>query len=109
MTVGAPMTIGAPQAARSPIRAAGMPPISTVGQPGGAITVGGCTAGGGNEQMCGVPTVAAGNPAIRTVGTPGGAITPGCPVGSPTLAAAGIAVSSVTQLILTRAAETEHR
>src|SRR5690349_23948758 len=98
MTVGAPMTIGAPQAAISPIRAAGMPPISTVGQPGGAITLGGCTAGGGKEQMCGVPTVAAGIPAISTVGTPGGPITPGCPVGSPTLAAGGIEPTSFSSV-----------
>jgi hypothetical protein len=76
-TVGAPTTIGAPHNDMSPIRAAGIPPISTVGQPGGAMAVGGCTAGGGNEQMCGVPTVAAGIPAINTVGTPGGAMTPG--------------------------------
>ncbi len=85
------MTIGAPQADMSPIRAAGMPPISTVGQHGGMIAVGGCTAGGGKLQMCGVPTVAAGIPAMSTVGTPGGPITPGWPVGSPTLAAGGIA------------------
>src|SRR5690348_7510026 len=85
------MMIGAPQAAMSPIRAAGMPPMSTVGLPGGTMADGGCTAGGGNEQMCGVPTVAAGIPAISTVGTPGGPITPGCPVGSPTLAIGGIA------------------
>src|SRR5689334_2259956 len=70
-------TIGAPHNDMSPIRAAGIPPISTVGQPGGAMAVGGCTAGGGNEQICGVPTVAAGMPAINTVGTPGGAMTPG--------------------------------
>ena len=86
-TVGAPTMIGAPQMDMSPIRAAGSPPISTVGHPGGAIADGGCTAGGGNEQMCGVPTVAAaphpsptraaGMPAMRTVGTPGGPITPG--------------------------------
>ena len=86
------MTIGAPQPARSPIRAAGMPPISTVGQPGGTIGVGGCTAGGGNEQVCGVPTVAAGIPAISTVGTPGRPDHPGCPVGSPTRAAGGMSV-----------------
>ena len=71
-----------------------MPPISTVGQPGGANALGGCTAGGGKEQMCGVPTVAAGIPPISTVGTPGGPMTPGCPVGSPTLAAGGMVVLS---------------
>jgi len=84
--------IGAPHAAMSPTRAAGMPPISTVGQPGGTIADGGCTAGGGNEQMCGVVTVAAGSPAMSTVGTPGGPMTPGCPVGSPTRAAGGTVV-----------------
>src|ERR1044072_287144 len=71
-----------------------MPPIRTVGQPGGTIAGGGCGTTPGNEQMCGVPTVAAGMPAMSTVGTPGGPITPGCPVGSPTRAAAGIARSS---------------
>ena len=40
-TVGAPITIGAPQPDMSPMRAAGLPPISTVGQPGGMIVVGG--------------------------------------------------------------------
>jgi hypothetical protein len=90
------MMIGAPQADISPIRAAGIPPINTVGHPGGAITVGGWTAGGGKEQMCGVLTVAAGIPPINTVGTPGGPITPGCPVGSPTRAAGGIATSSIS-------------
>src|SRR5262245_3798156 len=89
-TVGAPITTGAPHPAMSPIRIAGSPPMRTVGQPGGIIVDGGCTAGGGNEQMCGVLTTAAGCPAISTVGTPGGPMTPGCPVGSPTLAAGGI-------------------
>ena len=55
----------------SPTRAAGIPPISTVGQPGGTIADGGCTAGGGNEQTCGVPTVAAGIPPMSTVGHAG--------------------------------------
>jgi hypothetical protein len=89
------MMIGAPHADMSPIRAAGIPAMSTVGHPGGVITLGGWTAGGGKEQMCGVLTVAAGIPPISTVGTPGGPITPGCPVGSPTRAAGGIAASSV--------------
>jgi len=89
------MTIGAAQADRSPIRAAGRPPMSTVGQPGGAIGAGGCgPAGGGIEQMWGVPTVAAGIPAMSTVGTPGGPITPGCPVESPTRAAGGMSPAS---------------
>src|SRR5688500_12574565 len=79
----------------SPTRAAGLPPISTVGQPGGMIGVGGCTAGGGNEHACMFPTVAAGSPPMSTVGTPGGMRTPGCPVMSPTLAAGGMVRSSV--------------
>jgi len=77
MTVGEPMMMGDPHTDMSPIRAAGSPPISTVVEPGGAITLGGCTAGGGNEQICGVDTVAAGMPPMSTVGTPGGPITPG--------------------------------
>lgn len=52
---------------------------------------GGCGGGGGNEQACIVPTVAAGIPPIITVGTPGPVMLPGCPVGSPTLAAGGMA------------------
>ena len=68
--------IGAPHAAVSPTRAAGIPPIITVALPV-AIVEGGCTAGGGNEQVCGVPTVAAGMPEISTEGTPGPAMTPG--------------------------------
>ena len=52
--------MGAPQPLMSPIRAAGMPPIRTVGQPGGTIGVGGCGGRPGNEQACSVPTVAAG-------------------------------------------------
>jgi hypothetical protein len=85
--------MGAPQAVVSPMRAAGIPPIITVVEHGGMIALGGCGTTPGNEQMWGVPAVAAGMPAISTVGTPGGPITPGCPVGSPTLAAAGIARS----------------
>jgi hypothetical protein len=77
MTVKQPTMIGAPHADMSPTLAAGIPPISTVGQPGGTIGVGGCTAGGGNEQTCRLPTVAAGIPPINTVGTPGGEMTPG--------------------------------
>src|SRR5205807_1021705 len=92
-TVRQPSTIGAPQPARSPTRAAGIPPISTVGQPGGTIGEGGCTTGGGNEQACRLPTVAAGTPPISTVGTPGPLMVPGCPVGSPTRAAGGMCVS----------------
>src|SRR4051794_9673108 len=83
-TVGQPTTIGAPQPAVSPIRAAGCPPTSTVVLPGGTSGVGGCGVGGGNEHVCTVPTVAAGAPPISTVGTPGPDTTPGCPVASPT-------------------------
>lgn len=72
------------------MRAAGRPPISTLVEHGGTMTDGGWTAGGGNEQMCGVVAVAAGIPTMSTVGTPGGPITPGCAVGSPTRAAGGI-------------------
>ena len=59
------MTIGAPQPATSPIRAAGIPPINTVGQPGGRIADGGWTVGGGKLQTWGVPTVAAVFPAVH--------------------------------------------
>lgn len=89
-TVGAPAMIGAPQPVRSPIRAAGCPPIRTVGHPGGMIGVGGCGGVPGNEQACSVPTVAAGIPLMMTVGTPGPVSTPGWAVGSPTRAAGGI-------------------
>ena len=92
-TVGAPITIGAPQADMSPMRAAGRPPISTVVQPGGAIGVTPCgPAGGGIVQRVGLPTTAAGMPPMRTVGHAGRQRSrPGCPVGSPTRAAGGIA------------------
>ena len=48
-----------------------MPPMSTVGHPGGTIAVGGWGATPGNMQAWGVPTVAAGRPPMRTVSTPG--------------------------------------
>ena len=66
-TVGAPITIGAPQPAMSPTRSAGRPPIITVMLPIGN-GVGGCTAGGGKLHVCRSPTTAAGIPAISTVG-----------------------------------------
>ena len=69
--------MGAPQPVMSPTRAAGMPPINTVGHPGGTTALGGCGTTPGNEQMWGVPTVAAGLPPMSTVNTPGGPITPG--------------------------------
>jgi hypothetical protein len=81
--------MGEPQADRSPTRAAGMPPISTFGQPGGTIAVGGWGTTPGKKQAWGVPTVAAGRPPISTVGTPGGLMAPGWAVGSPTRAAGG--------------------
>src|SRR5436305_1907147 len=60
ITVGAPNTIGAPHPARSPILAAGRPPISTVVEPP-TIVLGGCgPPGGGMLHTCGVPRVAAG-------------------------------------------------
>src|SRR4051812_48132171 len=95
ITVGAPNTIGAPHPAKSPILAAGRPPISTVVEPP-TIVLGGCgPPGGGMLHTCGVPRVAAGSPLTSTVGTPGGPTTPGCPVGSPTRAAGGMATPSV--------------
>jgi hypothetical protein len=91
ITVGQPGgRIGDPHTDRSPTLAAGLPPMNTVFDPGGAIVDGGCGGGGGNEQVWGVPTVAAGFPPMSTVGTPGGPITPGWPVGSPTRAANGM-------------------
>ena len=60
--------MGAPQPARSPSRAAGCPPISTVGQPGGRTALGGCGGTPGNVQACGVPTVAAGFPPFYQFG-----------------------------------------
>ena len=87
-----------------------MPPISTVGQPGGTIGVGGCTAGGGNEQMCGVPTVGGRHPgdqhrwhAGRTDRRPGARSGP-----RRALLAWASARWTLRQLILTIAAETVH-
>jgi hypothetical protein len=75
------------------MRAAGLPPISTVALPF-AIGDGGCgPAGVGMEQACMSPITAAGIPPISTVGTPGPVMTPGWPVGSPTLEANGISRS----------------
>jgi hypothetical protein len=73
----------------SPTRNAGRPPIITVMLPIGN-GVGGWTAGGGKLHVWMSPTTAAGIPAMSTVGTPGPVMTPGCPVGSPTLAANGM-------------------
>src|SRR3954447_18087359 len=73
-----------------PSTSAGRPPIRTVGMPGPTIGVGGCTAGGGNEQVCRSPMTEAGMPPMSTVGTPGPVITPGWPVMSLTRAAGGI-------------------
>jgi len=84
------MTMGAPHPLVSPTRAAGRPPISTVALPL-TIGVGGCgPAVGGIEQAWLSPNTAAGIPPINTFATPGPTIVPGCPVGSPTLAANGI-------------------
>src|SRR5688572_11256116 len=82
--------IGAPHPTMSPTRAAGRPAISTVGQPGGRIGLGGCgPAGGGTGQVCRSPRTAAGMLPIRTVATPGPVITPPWALMSPTLAANG--------------------
>jgi hypothetical protein len=69
-TVGKPTTIVPPWTVKSPMRAAGMPPINTVGDPGGAI------ASGGPTQVAISPTRAAGMPPMSTVGHPGGKIGP---------------------------------
>jgi hypothetical protein len=86
-----------PCAVWSPTRAAGFPPMSTVGEPGGMTVL------GGPVQVAMLPTVAAGTPPISTVGTPGGnngpptwgtvPVTAGQACWSPTLAA-GWAIAS---------------
>src|SRR5205823_10883854 len=68
-TVGSPRTMDPPWAVMSPIRAAGMLPISTVKLPR-AITSGGPT------HVAMSATRAAGRLPIRTVGQPGGRIGP---------------------------------
>ncbi len=68
-TVGQPMVIIPPCAVLSPIRAAGLPPISTVKDPR-MITSGGPT------QVQISPKAAAGIPPISTVTAPGGKIGP---------------------------------
>src|SRR5215469_13313914 len=94
-TVGAPITIGAPQPLMSPMRAAGRLPIITVILPF-AIGFGGCgPAGGGIAQATWSPTQAAGCPEIKTFGHPGPTITPGCPIGSKTRAAKGMSIPLV--------------
>lgn len=66
-TFVAPATIDWPQPAKSPTRAAGLPPICTVVDPGGTIGVVPCgPAGGGMVQTVGFPTTAAGWPFVRT-------------------------------------------
>lgn len=69
MTVGQPRIITPPCAVSSPMRAAGNPPIITVGEPM-AITSGGPT------QVKRSVTLAAGSPPMSTVGQPGGKIGP---------------------------------
>src|SRR5574337_1423474 len=69
LTVGQPSTMVPPWAVRSPIRAAGNPPINTVNEPM-AIT------SGGPAHVAMSLTLAAGNPPINTVGAPGGRIGP---------------------------------
>ncbi len=63
LVVGNPMAMVPPWAVKSPIRAAGMPPIITVNDPS-AMTSGGPT------QMAISPTLAAGIKPIMTVGQP---------------------------------------
>jgi hypothetical protein len=65
ITVGHPKTIVPPWAVTSPIRAAGIPLISTVDDPIMILS-------GGPVQIQRSPARAAGKPPIRTVGLPGG-------------------------------------
>jgi hypothetical protein len=93
-TLNAPEVTTAPQAVKSPTRAAGLPPMVTVVLPF-AIVLGGCgPAGGGNAHVWMSPTAAASCPPIVTIPGPAGAIgaliDPGWLVGSRILAAAGI-------------------
>src|SRR5690606_14421156 len=82
-TVGAPITIesgGPAHWAASPTRAAGSPPIKTVGEPGPVIGPPTCGLGPSNiGQACMSVTRAAGCPAINTVGNPA-TIAPPCAV-----------------------------
>ncbi len=87
--------MGAPHPVISPMRAANLPPISTVKLPVTMVD-GGCgPASGGKKQACASPTQAAGRPPIKTLGTPGPAIIPGCPVASRTRAAGGTDLSLI--------------
>ena len=77
ITLEDPLTIVAPQAVISPMRAAGLPPITTDLLPV-AIGFGGCgPAVGGKAQICVSPTATAGRQLIMTLDTPGPAMTPG--------------------------------
>jgi hypothetical protein len=51
--------------------------MSTVGQPGGRIGVGGCGGVEGIEHACMSPTTAAGFPPMSTVAAPGPEMSPG--------------------------------
>lgn len=99
LTVGQPAAGAAPQRARSPVRRAGLPPISTVVLPIGKTLTVRCPVLGGIGQICWSPATAAGIPPIQTVDTPGPATVPPCVVTSPNRAAAGISV--FIQLIFT--------
>lgn len=86
-TVGQPTTIWSPLAVASPLRAAGLPPISTVGEP----TTMGTLLGRWPVRICVhelaiSPARAAGCPQIKTVEAPGPRIVP-LLVASPTRAA----------------------
>ena len=69
LTFGKPRTIEPPCAVMSPMRAAGLPPIMTFGEPMTIVS-------GGPTQVHMSPMRAAGMPPIRTVGWPGGRIGP---------------------------------
>src|SRR6185312_8279867 len=69
MTVKQPSTMVPPCAVLSPMRAAGRPPINTLGAPMTMVS-------GGPTQVTMLLTRAAGKPPINTVGAPGATIGP---------------------------------
>src|SRR5688500_3793126 len=102
ITLVAPVRITAVQLIRSPIRAAGKPPIRTWPRGGagpGSTTLPGpaapCGGGGtGEAQAQTVPTTAAGRPPIRTlptprIGAPAGTGGPAAAPGGPTVPVGG--------------------
>jgi len=99
-TVGQPEAIGVAFAVTSPIRAAGLPPMSTVGEPPtmGVTCVCITPPAPVTMSICEVamsPVREAGLPQMRTVGAPGGRIDPVL-VSSPARAA-GLAAADATK------------